>query len=307
MIPSYPSIFTIGSYGTDKIDKGVVEITEKIDGSMFAFGKNEKDGIVMRSKGQQIFTESVDKMFQNAVDTVTILEDKIDDFKAKDIYIYCEYLSKPKHNVLSYERVPVNHLIVFGCLVDSEWIVDYEKLKEVANYFGLETVPLLFSGVIENNQQISGLMDKMSVLGKEPIEGFVIKNYTQSIELRNKITPLFCKVVREQFKERHDKAWKTEGLSGKGKLDLFIESFRTEARWRKAIQHLRDSGELEIQPRDIGKLIVEIQRDLVEEESENIKETLYRTYIGTIKRKAIAGFPEFYKEELAKNTEIGEK
>ena len=37
------------------------------------------------------------------------------------------------------------------------------------------------------------------------------------------------------------------------------EGLRTEARWRKAVQHLREEGRLERSPKDIGALLVELQ------------------------------------------------
>ena len=86
---------------------------------------------------------------------------------------------------------------------------------------------------------------------------------------------------------------------------IFIESFRTEARWQKAVQHLREKEELENQPRDIGKLMKEINLDIIEEESENIKEQLYKLYIKDITRKATAGFAEWYKKQLLENAFVG--
>lgn len=49
-------------------------------------------------------------------------------------------------------------------------------------------------------------------------------------------------------------------------LELLYDSYRTEARWQKAVQHLRDEGKLLGEPKDIGPLMAEIWRDLVEEE-----------------------------------------
>lgn len=124
-------------------------------------------------------------------------------------------------------------------------------------------------------------------------EGVVIKNYSQHTSIGD---PTICcgKYVRESFKERHKKEWKTEGDS----VQAFIDSFRNEARWNKAVQHLRDKGELENSPRDIGKVIKEIQVDIVEEEKEEIKEFFYKHFSKRIFRKATAGVAEWYKDKL---------
>ena len=105
------------------------------------------------------------------------------------------------------------------------------------------------------------------------------------------------KFVSEAFKETHRDRWGTEETSS-GKWAAFLMSFRTEARWHKAIQHLMETGELENSPRDIGKLIKEIQQDISAEEMENIKSYLWNENKREILSAATKGFPEWYKEQL---------
>ena len=106
--------------------------------------------------------------------------------------------------------------------------------------------------------------------------------------------------MSEAFKEKHQ-SWGKEN-TGKGKWETFKESFRTEARWNKAVQHLRDNGELENAPRDIGVLIKEVHRDIQEEEMDEIKKFLWDELGKDLLRKSTAGFPEWYKEKLLKNS-----
>ena len=87
---------------------------------------------------------------------------------------------------------------------------------------------------------------------------------------------------------------------------MFIPNLRTEARWSKAIQHLRESGELTNSPRDIGGLIKEIQRDTLDECDDIIKDMLMSYAVPKISRGIIAGFPEWYKEQLMKE-QFGEE
>ena len=86
----------------------------------------------------------------------------------------------------------------------------------------------------------------------------------------------------------------------KSKFELFKESYKTEARWLKAIQHLKELNVINNTPADIGILLKEIQTDIRQEEKENIKESLYNIFIHEILRKATSGFPEWYKELLLK-------
>ncbi len=101
----------------------------------------------------------------------------------------------------------------------------------------------------------------------------------------------------KNFKEVAKDIWVKEYTKG-GHWLAFLESFKTEARWLKAIQHLRDGGVLENSPRDIGNLIKSIQQDIADEEKENIKNFLWNENKGDIFRYATKGFPEFYKSKL---------
>lgn len=104
--------------------------------------------------------------------------------------------------------------------------------------------------------------------------------------------------MREEFKETHAEEWGT--ISGKNWFDKLEESVRAEARWQKAIQHLRDKGEITESVQDIGKLLAEIERDFVKEEKERIQTMLWREQSPALLREIKRGFPEWYKEWLAK-------
>ena len=122
----------------------------------------------------------------------------------------------------------------------------------------------------------------------------------------NQIIPLMsAKYVSDKFKEKHQKDWKKEN-TGKGKWELFKENYRTEARWLKTIQHLRDDGKLDNSLKDIGNLIKEVKRDICEEEKENIKYFLWREFGEELLRKSVWGLPEFYKKYLMEGSKYYE-
>lgn len=300
MIKAFPKIFAIGTDYIRDIFDGPVEVTEKIDGSQFAFGKVNGE-LYMRSKGKIQFAESPDKMFLPAVQYVQSIEHLL----PNNTVFYCEYLRQPKHNTLCYERIPGNHLMLFGMTFDAhsttfQW--DHSILLNWADMLGIEPIPLIDYGEINSVSKLSGLLDRESILGKSKIEGVVVKNYAKQFLLGGQPMPLMAgKFVSEKFKEVHRSKWPKEHTSG-GKWETFKEGFRTEARWEKAIQHLSEKGELENEPRDIGKLIKEIQLDIIEEEQDYIKDFLFKHFGQEVLRKSIAGFPEFYKQKLAERS-----
>jgi hypothetical protein len=117
--------------------------------------------------------------------------------------------------------------------------------------------------------------------------------------LGGNVFPLFTKYVREEYKERHATDWKAK--SPKIALLEYFKGFCTEARWNKAIQHFKEQGILDNEPKDIGPLIKEIQADIKDEEKENIKNYLYQQFEGDILKASIKGFPQWYKDKLLEN------
>lgn len=293
---AFPKIFAIGSNYICDIFKEPVELTEKIDGSQFVFGVF--DGVLRyRSKGKEIYAESVDKMFRTAVSHVNEIY-LLNTIEPEMIH-YCEYLQRPKHNVLAYDSTPKRHLAIFGLqnATNGRFISDHESLSVAAEYLGIDVAPLIYSGMIDSADALLGMLDRDSYLGGQKIEGVVVKNYDRPFLLGGQPIPLMAgKYVSEKFKERHQKEWKKG--TGKNKFDLYKDSFRTEARWEKAVQHLRDNGELDNEPRDIGNIIKEIQSDIKAEHEDEIRDWLFNQFFPEISRYAIRGFPEWYKEKL---------
>lgn len=291
-IPSYPKIWHVGGPEVEDLFKGEVEITEKIDGSQFSFGKSLYGTPVMRSKGQQVFPETADKNFRPVVDWVQTIQHLL----PADTYIYGETLARPKHNTLKYNNVPKGNFALFSIRRnDGNFVTDYDVLVELAGILGCDVVPLLFKGDIKGKEELEELLKKESFLGGEIVEGVVVKNYNQYAKSAFS-RECFAKIVRPEFKERHSN--NTAFASKKDNLDDFLSQFQTEARWNKAIFRLRDQGLLESSPKDIGKLILEVQTDLITEEEPYIKEALFKMFKKQITGRAVKGLPEFYKKVL---------
>lgn len=102
MIPAYGKIHALGHLRIRELLSGLVVVQEKVDGSQFSFAMLE-DGLHCWSKGREIFLDAPDKMFAAGVDYVKSIQDLL-----VPGYIYrAEYLRIPKHNALSYSRIPV--------------------------------------------------------------------------------------------------------------------------------------------------------------------------------------------------------
>ena len=292
-VPGYTKVLTLGSAYTENSLVGEVVVQEKVDGSQFSFGINEDGELVMRSKGQELYQDNFAPMFEKAVNYVLSL--KL--VTQPDTYFYCEYLQRPKHNTLKYSKEPRNNLLLFDVLTSGR-LVGRADLTEWATKLGVDVVPEIFHGVVDVDK-IKSFLTQESFLGGEIVEGVVIKNYAQTIFLGGKVTPLFTKYVREIFKERNADEWKTK--KPRGGITEFIASFTSPARWEKAVIHAKEKGDLSVSPKDIGMLMKMVAEDVREEETENIKNHLYKFFIDEILRVSVRGLPEWYKNKLLEN------
>lgn len=297
MLKSYPKILPLVGKYSDLILGNKIEATEKVDGSMFAFGKDAEGKLHFRSKGQAIDGNTPPAMFAPAVNHVLSIADRI----PNDTAFYGETLQKPRHNTLAYDRVPLNHIALFG-------VFDFERTKglgysEVAKYaqlFDVDVVPLIFEGTLTNLADVTAMLDRDSFLGGAKIEGVVLKDYTRPMDFAGMIFPLtVLKFVSEQFKEKHsaNPDWKAP----KDHLEEILAQYKTEARWLKAIQKRREAGDFLGEPKDIGPLMKIIWDDVVEEEKENFKEELFNVFKKRLAYAAQSGFPEWYKSKYLLN------
>ena len=288
---SYPKVYAIGHGAIAELFDDDVLVEEKVDGSQFSFGRSIDGELLMRSRGATIVPGSSDsKMFALAIATVQNLSPNL----IHGWTYRCEYLAKPKHNVLNYGRVPKHNLILFDINTGDEIYVPREQKVYEAERIGLEFVPCLHTGKVTSPADLYALLEKESILGGK-VEGIVVKNYARFGKDKK---VLMGKYVSEQFKESHNKEWKASNPSLSDVVDRIIATIKTEARWEKAAFRLRDLGQLENSPRDIGNLIKEVQRDVHEEEADFIQKKLLEWAMPRILRASSGGLPEWYKKRL---------
>lgn len=295
MVGAFPKINALGTKYVQDIFMEPVEITEKLDGSQFGVGRVNGE-LVMRSKGAIIDQSNPDSLFQEVVAYMKSVADLIPD----NMFFYGECFKRPKHNTLCYDRIPKHHLALFAVVsLPDTFASDRATLEYWADRLGVEAIPLLYQGMVTSKDFVMQFMDSVSKLGGSKIEGVVIKNYHRNVMLTaDVILPLMCaKFVSEEFKEVHRGRWKDEETQG-GKLEKFYEGFRTPARWAKAVQHLRERGELSGTPKDIGALFKEVSMDIEAEEGDFIKEQLYLMHRKDLMKASTKGLPEWYKEQI---------
>jgi hypothetical protein len=290
---SYPKIYALGHAAIKDLFADDVIVQEKVDGSQFSFGifpSEEYPDLRCRSKGAQLHIDAPEKMFTAAIETVKELAQEL-----HPGWTYrAEYLAKPKHNALAYDRIPHRHLIIFDINTGNESYMDTDDVREEADRLDLEVVPLIHRGRVD---YITSFMQRMSVLGGQFIEGVVVKNYAR---FGKDGKALMGKFVSEGFKEVHGKEWRDANPNQGDVVQLLIGKYRTPARWQKAVQHMREEGALEGSPRDIGNLIKRAQVDVAAECKEEIMEALWGWAGKQVLRGSTAGLPEWYKEELLK-------
>jgi RNA ligase-like protein len=292
---SYPQIFNLGHRAVRDLLTVEVNVEEKVDGSQFSFCRTYDDELLVRSKGATMYVDAPEKMFSKIVEYVKSIKDKL----VPGWTYRGEYLQKPKHNALCYERIPTNNFILFDINTADQEFAPYSVKHFEASRLGFETVPLLYSGKIDNIEAFREFLDNISILGGQKIEGVVIKPKEYNLYGPDKKV-LFGKFVSEAFKEVHKASWGESNPKQNDILEILGNNYRNQARWNKAIMHLKEAGKIEDSPKDIGFLIKEIPADIKKECEEEIKEALFKWAWPQVARKSVAGFPEFYKEELLK-------
>lgn len=288
MSSSYPSIYGFGKSEVLGILLGPVVVQEKVDGSQFSFGV--KDGqLVTRSKGQTFPPAQAPGLFKLATATAISLHaagDLIEGWMYRG-----EVLAKPKHNVLAYSRVPIGNVILFDVESAPGAYLKPDELSKIALDLGLESVPLLMNGSC-TFEEIQKLLELESCLGGPKIEGVVIK----SPQVDRHGNRLMAKYVSPAFKEVHDK-----NFQPRERVDPAVvlrDKYKSEARYRKAVQHLRELDVLEGTERDIGKIVTELKADFLRECEEQVKQDLWEMFWPGLAKAVVADVALTYKADL---------
>jgi hypothetical protein len=170
----YSKLYNIGHNALSYFFNGPVQVQEKVDGSQLSFGVLDGE-LKMRSKNREFEPHGPDKMFSEAATSILSLEPQL-----HPGWTYRgEYLRKPKHNVLKYDRVPVGHVAIFDIAVSEESYLPYPEMAVEAKRLGLEPVPQLVESMhLSTTEQVENLLKIESFLGGTTVEGLVFKRYS---------------------------------------------------------------------------------------------------------------------------------
>lgn len=291
-LSTYGKIYNLGHKIIKDLLDGYVFVEEKIDGSQFSFGIKD-DKLFMRSKNCDLSEYAGDSMFNCALKQVESIKHLL-----KPGYTYrAEYLKKPKHNSLAYNRAPEKNLIIYDIDIHTQDYMKYDEKIQEASILGLECAPLIWHGQGSDltEDMFKEFLDLESVLGGQKIEGVVIKNYERFNCMDGRV--LMGKHVSEAFKEINHKNHKLQNKKSE-LIESLGDKYRTVARWEKAVQALRDSGELLEAPEDIGKLLKTVNLDVLDECKDEIKEDLFKWAWPKLQKLLTRGLPQWYKETL---------
>lgn len=294
MLHSYPEVHQLGHKIVSDVLNGHVLVQEKVDGSQISFGVDEHGELKVRSKNAEINVEHPDGMFKLAVEWA--VKNRLS-FHPEWTY-RGEYLQKPKHNTLVYSRTPNNHIILFDICDGLESYLPYADVCAEAERIGLEVVPLFAEGVFTQADILARKDEwllRESILGGTKVEGVVIKNYNVFTAEKK---AAMAKIVQPEFKELNAVNWKSANPTGADMVQKIIDVYKAEARWQKAVQHLRDSGALQGEMKDIPALMKEVSSDVLKECKDEIVEQLFAYAWPKISKGITRGLPEWYKSQI---------
>jgi hypothetical protein len=299
-IPSYGKIVSLGHRYSDKIIDGrEVRIEEKTDGSQLSVMKS--DGLMLyRTRKTELFPETDDKLFKKAV---TWFED-MKDLLPEGVIFRCEAIMGPRHNHLTYEYPPESGFVLWDLedpVTGDVWSAP-ERLRSCYNWGLLGLEPLFIGSPGVGSQAVEffrSWLGKPSFLGGK-MEGIVIKPL-EFTHVPDTMKRLAVKLVNEEYREEQSKSFRSDNPTKSDIIMQIGERYAVEARYRKAVQHLRESGVLEESVRDIGPLMKELNRDLEEECVDEIKDMLWKWGKKNILGKSSRGFPQWYKDYLIEN------
>lgn len=103
------------------------------------------------------------------------------------------------------------------------------------------------------------------------------------------------------------KEWGTKINTPEELIEMIGSQFSTEARYRKAVQHVAESESgLSNTKKDLGPLVKELDKDLLKEYREDISAALMSYFFPKIAARAREGFNEWYEQEISQSVKTNE-
>src|SRR3972149_4327071 len=279
----YPKIHTVGYRGTEKVSSLPVYVSEKLDGSNVSLHCFMTQGgkvirLASRTRWLDIESKQFTPFIQWAADHLNVLLAGMEPGEV----LWGEFCNN--HNVLKYDRKSPFVLFDFSYTgfagerifqAPDMWRVVLEKrnLQDVIPIGIWE-----FHGLLNDYQALlEAFVSRGAYLGG-PIEGIVIKNYSETSEYSE---PLFVKLVMDEFKEGHKKVY----AQGESLEESLCQLVFNEARFRKGVQRVKENEQYTGTMKDMGTLLSTIQKDVEEESMGDIATFLVNKYWPSAKKR----------------------
>lgn len=217
-----------------------ITITEKIDGANASIAVGEDGKLIAFSRRNQLTPEST---LQGFYEFVQSLDSSIISCVLGTRYIFFgEWLVK--HSI-KYPENKMKQFYVFDVWdTEIEQYLPWEQTKQMAEFCGLNLVPLFYDGPFTTWDEVTKFVGKTEMGGEPTGEGIVIKSQDR---LDNKFsgTPAYVKIVAKEFAEVHQsKAHEVdpEKLAAREAAVAKAETIVTKRRVEKTIQKFIEDG-----------------------------------------------------------------
>ena len=293
-------------------------IDEKVDGSQLTIRKLH--GILhYYNKNKEI--NPMNKCWRNAW---ICLQNKADIFE-EGLWYHGEAFTTRQTNVNEYDRCPKNCWIVYEVVRPNNSILTPEEMHELIKDTGLETVQLLYNNRSNINEKyknmklqdiINSIMDDIengiikSCLGNNKPEGIVVKVLNNYNKKENKISNTRYKYVRKEFMELHQqKREKIQEVPDNEYIKEIGTIYNVNPRFQKAIQHLKEQNRWNYDDpmKNIQALVDELDKDLLKEALDDIKNMLIIRFWNEISKNARRDLVTFLTNFISENHDKEDK
>jgi hypothetical protein len=286
----YPKIERI--YKLEELFSGrEVVIQEKIDGSNVGIHVGADGEWAVQSRNQML-TAAEPGMFAKVFDwcRVRALSGMFDQlyrhFNETPIILYGEMVGNGK---LRYPDAPA--FLLFDIYIPcDEVFLRPPFVREVAQAYSIDYLPYAYIGQYQGLEHVKRFLGQSIFNRDVEMEGVVVKTYgdvkcwytrASDGEVIYYSEPMLAgKLVSEDYQEV--KAPHTSLKTATDPLEIIVDSVVTEARIRKAAQRAEEMGKDVRKPHN---LIPIVAKDVHDEESDLIKEMLFKAYWKDINRR----------------------
>ncbi len=180
-----------GSDFTDQLFNQYVTINEKMDGSAFSFERDKETGKFKFFRRDQrnpitLIDRTLMKYYEKPIQYIESLPPTVLERIPRGWRFGLEYFASRKPVEISYDRLPKNNLILSyvhkmgdGGKIEST-IQDKTKLDNWADILGVERPPIIFQGVLDEDQK-SEILDFLNTPFKELVEKFKTQSFVRFI------------------------------------------------------------------------------------------------------------------------------